>query len=125
MNQNLVIELRQMFIDGATPTKLMQRIVEHHGQPKKLRFAIGDYFMEAFGIPLLRTVGPETDYAPDLAYALWNRDIIPEIISRIDEWNTESLEGTCLKDCWCDLEKNTKKGSANDHSKNWNECGMI
>jgi hypothetical protein len=57
LDPELVNELRESFIDGATPSDLMHRIALRHEGDPSLHFIIRDYFCEAFGIPLLRNVG--------------------------------------------------------------------
>jgi hypothetical protein len=52
----MIDKLRQLFLDGATPSQLMHHIAQHHEEDGRLHFAIMDYFREAFGIPLLRHV---------------------------------------------------------------------
>src|SRR5262249_51179422 len=75
MDTNLVKELQRMFIDGATPSQLMQQIAKHYKGDKRLHFVIMDYFREAFGIPLLRNVVSGEDYSPDARHAHYNRDV--------------------------------------------------
>src|SRR5687767_8709770 len=96
LNQKLVDELRQMFLDGATPSQLMHHIAKQHKGDRRLHFVIKDYFAEAFGISLLRNVVSEEDYSPDRRHAHYNRDIVPEIVQRIGCWNTANLEGAWL-----------------------------
>jgi len=96
MNQQLVDELRKMFIEGASPSQLMHRIAEQYQEDPRLHLVIGDYFREAFGIPLLRYVVPDEDYCPAAHHAHYNRNVVPEIIQRINEWNTTNLDGSWL-----------------------------
>ncbi len=96
MDKTLADELRRRFIDGATPSELMHLIATHHKDDRCLHFIIGDYFREAFGIPLLRNVVPDKDYAPDLHHAHFNRDVVPEMVQRIGAWNDVNLDGSWL-----------------------------
>ncbi len=96
MDEKLIDELRRMFLDGATPSQLMNQIASQHGDDPRLHFVIKDYFREAFGIQLLRNVNSDGDYAPHGRHAHFNRDIIPDIVERIEEWNQASLEGSWL-----------------------------
>ncbi len=97
IDQNLVDELRRMFLDGATPSRLMRHIANQHPDDPRLHFLITDYFREAFGIPLVRTVGGREDYSPDRRHAHFIRELVPEMIQRIGDWNTESVEGSWVE----------------------------
>src|SRR5438045_4432091 len=96
MDRNLVHELRQLFIDGAIPSKLIHHIVAHHGNSERLHLLIRDYFKEAFSVPLIRNVVSEEEYSPKLRHAHFNREVVPELIQRIGDWNTANLEGSWL-----------------------------
>lgn len=96
LKQCIIDQLRRMFIDGATPSELMQYIAQKHKDDSRLHFIITDYFREAFCIPLLRNVVSEEDYSPASRHAHYNRDVAPEIVERIDEWNHENLAGSWL-----------------------------
>jgi hypothetical protein len=47
----VVNELRSLFQDGATPSRLIRHIVERHAGERRYHQLIQDYFREAFGIP--------------------------------------------------------------------------
>jgi hypothetical protein len=97
LKPTLVAELRRLFLDGATPSQLMHCIELDYPDNPRLHFIIKDYFEEAFQLPLLRNVIADGDYSPDPRHAHFNRDIVPEIIQRIEDWNTESLDASWLK----------------------------
>ena len=92
-----VNELRRMFIDGATPSQLMQYIANQHPDDPRLHFILSDYFREAFSIPLLRNVVSQEDYSPNRRHAHYNRDVVPEIVQRVGDWNTADLKGSWLE----------------------------
>ncbi len=96
VNKQLVDELRQMFLDGATPSWLMHRIAQEHPQNPRIHFIIKDYFREAFCIPLLRDVVADEDYSPGRGYAHYIRDVIPVVLQRLDEWNSDNLQESWL-----------------------------
>jgi len=98
MDDKLVGELRRMFLDGATPSQLMNHIANQHGDGSRLHFTIKDYFREAFGIQLLRNVISGEDYSPNCHHAHFNRDVAPEMVQRIGDWNHATLEGSWLAD---------------------------
>jgi predicted DNA-binding protein YlxM (UPF0122 family) len=97
MNQDLIENLRKMFLDGATPSQLMHHIAHQHKDERRLHHIIKDCFTEAFGVPLLRNVVPEEHYCPNRRHAHYNRDITPEIVQRIGDWNSGNLEDTWLE----------------------------
>ena len=97
IDPELIAELRESFIEGATPSELMHRIeIRHEGDPS-IHFIIRDYFREAFGIPLVRNVVPDENYSPACRHAHYNRDVVPEMIQRIGAWNTTDLTGSWLE----------------------------
>lgn len=96
INPELVRELRQRFLDGATPSRLMQIIAERHHEVDRLHLLIKDYFREAFGIPLLRNVPLNTPPAPGASAGHFSRDVLPEIVQRIDQWNVTDLASSWL-----------------------------
>jgi hypothetical protein len=97
MDENLIRQLRQMFLDGATPSRLMRHVADHHGEDERLHFVIKDYFEEAFGIGLLRYVASDEDYSPDPRHAHFNRDVVPEIVEHLRDWNPEPTAGSWLE----------------------------
>ena len=97
IDPELVAELRESFIDGATPSELMYRIALRHEGDSCLHFILRDNFREAFGIPLLRNVVSDEDYSPAARHAHYNRDVVPEMIQRISDWNTADLTGSWLE----------------------------
>jgi hypothetical protein len=97
LDKNLVHELRRMFIDGATPSQLMHHIEKQCQDDRRLHFVIKDYFREAFRIPLLRNVVSGEGYSPNSRHAHYNREVVPEMIQRIGEWNRTDLEGSWLE----------------------------
>lgn len=98
LRAEIVKELRQMFVDGAAPSRLMAHIQLHHPDVDDVHFLIKEYFQEAFKLPLVRHVSKD-DYAePNLNYDHLSRDLVHEIVCRIDQWNTGSLEGSWLED---------------------------
>ncbi|MCA9070137.1 MAG: hypothetical protein KDA84_14490 [Planctomycetaceae bacterium] len=94
----VVKAIRSMFIDGATPSQLFRVINENHTPSQYGRCLIGSWFEKAFGVSFLRYIKHAESYSPPkLDDYHFNRDVIPEIVSRIDEWNEQSLEGTWLE----------------------------
>lgn len=97
LSESLVAEIRRMFVDGATPSLLMQHIAARHPGDPRIHLIIMDYFNEAFQLPLLRNVVPGEDYSPSSRHAHYNRDVVPEIVRKIPDWHSGSLAGTWLE----------------------------
>ena len=97
IDPELVAELRGLFIDGATPSELMDRLALRHEGDRRLHLLIGEYFREALSIPLLRHVVSDEDYSPASRHAHYNRDVVPEMIQRIGDWNKTDLTGSWLE----------------------------
>lgn len=115
MDQQLVNELRQMFLDGATPSSLMERIQVHHSEEDNIHWLIKDYFNEAFDISPLRHGSNDGDYAPDSKHAHFVRDVVPEIISNIEKWNHSDLQDTWLNGLSVSTFEEHKKRLATPH----------
>lgn len=97
IKDQIVHELRQMFLDGATPSRLMLHIQTHHSEDEPLHFLITDYFKEAFKLPLIRCSSGKDFKQSSLEHDHFNRDLVHEMVCRIDEWSSEALDGTWLE----------------------------
>jgi len=87
IRSEVVTELRSLFRDGATPSRLIRRIVELH--PGETHFyLIQDYFREAFGVPIVRGLSRLDDYQrADLRLAYLNQMLLHEMIEKKTEWD--------------------------------------
>lgn len=74
----------------------MKPITARTGDGPRLHFDIMDYFQEAFGFQQVR-VGFETDYNPDERHAYFNRDLVPEMVQRLEGWRHEFDEGAWVE----------------------------
>lgn len=79
-----------MFKDGATPSRLVRRILlicaDEHGREQDR--IVRAYFREAFGIPLFRASAELLDAPPEkLLFAGYGGQIIQEIVARRNEWD--------------------------------------
>jgi hypothetical protein len=97
MDSELICELRRLFLDGATPSRLMRLIADRAGDSDRLHFTISDYFEEAFGVPLVRYVDSDENYSPDPRHAHFNRDLFPEIIEHLGDWEAQPPAGSWLE----------------------------
>lgn len=96
LKRTVVADVKQLFVEGATPSRLMQCIAAAHPDDPRLHLLIMDYFREAFQVPLLRNVIPGADYSPDLRHAHYNRDVVPDLVHRSQGWQTGNLTGSWL-----------------------------
>jgi len=90
MNTNplVVEELRALFRDGATPSRLIQHIVERHDEEQNCYSLIQAYFREAFGVNMVRGLRPLDKYQhSDLRDAFLNDDLLHEMVEKQSTWN--------------------------------------
>jgi hypothetical protein len=98
----VVNELRSLFKGGTTPSRLIRHIVERHEGERSYHALIQAYFLEAFGVPIVRGLNPIDDYQrADLRYAFLNERLVHEMIQRRKEWDTEAA-GTSEAGAWLD-----------------------
>ena len=89
----VVNELRSLFREGATPSRLIQHIVERHSGEESFFMLIQDYFREAFGVPIVRGLSPVDDYLhPELRYEFLNQQLLHEMVENRSEWDNDDSE---------------------------------
>lgn len=99
----VVSELRSLFKEGATPSRLIRHIAEHHKGEARLHLLTQLYFQEAFGIPIVRGLNPTDDYQhADLRYAFLNEQLIHEIVQKREEWDTANGLDSGRSASWLD-----------------------
>jgi hypothetical protein len=99
----VVNELRSLFRDGATPSRLIRHIVERHAGERRYHQLIQDYFREGFGIPIVRGLNPIDDYRhADLRYAFLNEQLVHEMVEKRHEWDTADGVIAGTSGCWLD-----------------------
>lgn len=97
----VVGELRSLFKDGATPLRLIQHIVERHEPERNCHALIQAYFLEAFGIPIVRGLNPLDDYRHnDLRYAFLNEQLVHDMIQKRGEWDVGSATESNGNESW-------------------------
>ncbi len=82
-NPNLVTQLRTLFLDGTTPSRLMQFIlVQHPEESKGDKYRLIQYYFEkAFGISFIRILRREESYRIEsLRYAHFNEGLMHQIV---------------------------------------------
>lgn len=90
---DVIAELRCMFKEGATPSRLIRHVVERHDGEGHLFSLIQSCFREAFGIPIVRGLSPVDDYQhADLRYAFLNQQLLHEMIEKRGEWDNDDSE---------------------------------
>lgn len=91
----VISELRRMFREGATPSRLVQHIVERvsHDGSRHPRSLIMHYFGEAFANVLIRLPFREDYSTDDLQYSHLNQRLLHEMVGRRSEWDQENTDG--------------------------------
>ena len=86
----VIRELRAMFKEGATPSRLIRHIVERHEGEHSFHLLIQRYFLQGFGVPIVRGLNPIDDYQhADLRFAYLNQMLLHEMIEKRPEWDTD------------------------------------
>ena len=81
-------ELRTMFKEGATPSRLIRHIVERHENEHRFHLLIQLYFLEAFAVPIVRGLNPIDDYQhADLRLDFLNEQLLHEMVQKRSEWD--------------------------------------
>ena len=100
---DVVRELRSLFEEGATPSRLIRHIVERHEGERNYHALIQAYFLEAFGVPIVRGLNPVDEYRhADLRYAFLNEQLVHDMIRTRDEWDADFGAGTNGTGSWLD-----------------------
>jgi len=96
MEADVTAELRAMFIDGATVSRMFQYIESQNKCDNTSNsLYLWKSFCEAFGVPLIRGI-MTTSHSPCIDHAHFNTEVVPDIVQRIDEWCPGDLTGTWL-----------------------------
>jgi hypothetical protein len=99
----VIRELRTLFKEGATPSRLIRHIAERHDGERNLHSLIQAYFLDAFGVPIVRGLRPTDDYQhADLRYAFLNEQLLHEMIQERSEWDTQDGARTNGTVSWLD-----------------------
>lgn len=89
----VIRELQAMFKEGATPSRLICHIVERHEGERSFHLLIQLYFLEAFGVPIVRALNPIDDYQhADLRFAYLNEMLLHEMIEKKSVWDNGVAE---------------------------------
>ncbi len=100
---DVVSELRSLFKEGATPSRLIRHIVERHEGERSYQALIQAYFREAFGIPIVRGLNPTDDYQhADLRYAFLNEQLVHDMLQKRGEWDVGPGAELSRAESWLD-----------------------
>lgn len=111
----VVCELRSLFKEGATPSRLIRHIAERHSGEARLHLLTHLYFQEAFGIPIVRDLNPIDAYQQaDLRYAFLNEQLIQEMVQKREEWDAANGLASGERASWLDTL------TASDHQQRLN-----
>ena len=99
----VVGELRVLFEEGATPSRLIRHVLERHEGERSLHALIQDYFREAFEVPIVRGVSTiDADGIAGLDYAFLNEQLIHEMVVRRTEQGHAEDETRDGSSSWLD-----------------------
>jgi hypothetical protein len=100
---SVVQELRCMFKEGATPSRLIQHIVARHPDEGNWHGLIQEYFREAFAVQIVRGLSPAETYTDiDLRYAYLNEDVLHEMVQMRSAWDPGPKDGEAEPPSWLD-----------------------
>jgi hypothetical protein len=100
-NPGVVNELRAMFRKGATPSRLIQHIAEHHGKEEDWAGLVGEYFWKAFSVPLVRVADSREECScEDLHLAYLNVHLIHQMIENRSEWDRDAKGAAIHEPSW-------------------------
>jgi hypothetical protein len=107
---SVIEELRAMFKEGATPSRLIQHIVARHPNEGNWHGLIQDYFREGFGVPIVRGLDPLARYDDSsLRYAYLNEAVLHEMVQGRTAWDAERNTADSAESSW--LDTMTAKGT--------------
>lgn len=100
-DRQLVEDIRRMFLDGATPSRLVRYVVANapiRDDDIRLRRLVQDYFSEAFGIFLRRIPLSDSDLRNDFSSAGLNQLPLHRIVQNKSDWLNNRQAGSWLDD---------------------------
>lgn len=100
VNDTLVLELRSMLLDGATPSRLLRRLLDDPAAEGVLSPGTVDrYFSAAFGNKVYPLTAAQGEVFSGLSYAYLNGDALHKMLEDVSEWR-QSVEG--IASPWCE-----------------------
>jgi hypothetical protein len=117
---SVIEELRSMFKNGATPSRLIQHIVARHPHAGNWHGLIQDYFREGFGVPIVRGLRPSEVYdGNDLRYAYLNEDVLHQMAQSRTLWDQELNKQEGTSPSWLDSLAATSDLDRLEEAKQW------
>jgi hypothetical protein len=109
VNESLVQELRRMLLDGATPSRLLQRLLDDPSAQGILAPGVIDsYFSAAFGDKVYPLTAAQGDVFSGLQFAYLNGDALFKMLEDLSEWRLSVEE---MNSPWCeDIEASDIRG---------------
>ena len=89
-----------MLLDGATPSRLIQRVLEEYPTQGIAQITLIDgYFSAAFGNKIYRVGTVDCAVLSNLQYAYLNGDVLQKMLEELSGWRSSVGGG---EECWCD-----------------------
>lgn len=86
----VIAELRALFKQGATPSRLVRHVVAEHGSGPDTDRLVRAYFREAFGVSMFRASASLLDLPPEqLAFAGITARTVHQMVERRREWDAD------------------------------------
>ena len=112
--QSIIRELRILFKQGATPSRLLRHILRRLPGEAVTAWVLRDYLEQAFCLSTVR-LQPGIDYSHDHpCFVALNRTLIPEVIQHRHEWDVEPDVSDDSMACWFDGLISTPPDGARD-----------
>jgi Cdc6-like AAA superfamily ATPase len=87
----IVVDLRKLFLAGATPSRLIRFIASHHAGDANWPRYVSTYFWAAFSVVIPRVESKlQNDHFETADFSHYNEDELHEIVVRAKEWHTNS-----------------------------------
>ena len=103
-DSRVISELRDMFRAGATPSRLIDHVIDRHGNSNETYSLIQSYFEEAFEVPLVRVSKAilERPKQDDLQYAHLNFQLLHQMLLHRNTWDDRTEVESKAEPVWYD-----------------------
>jgi hypothetical protein len=118
INPQIIHELRSMFQDGATPSRLIEHLATYHDPSENWFHFVQTYFRKAFsvGIVPIPDERDRIDFA-DLNLAHLNKDLVHEMVRTKPLWNIDPKAPATELFSWLGAVSATADPEPNDPSQ--------
>ena len=100
----IIEELRELFRNGATPSRLMHHVRNRFPGEKVSMWVIQAYFEQAFCLGMVRGISPAMDVTNPRTFPSLNKRLILEMVHSRNDWNTLGSHSTDPKSWFDHLE---------------------